>query len=1036
MRVWALAFTWATCTGLTDDTIFLPWRSAVSEDATLWKLPALKEGSATSGHDNDTGFTFPACEQARPLDVDCKYNILVAIADSMDGADVDVADGWIEYMRQWTETEIYLIQGRQCAISWTRQLLHVQPPRRVDHPCRTRTPVACLEDDVDDVAAMLLHSDTNPAHESHQALISPTKAKSTERFDAMVGFFSHAVEYNQMASFGQAHAIPRLWSMFHSSSTTSMSNLHAWSSRDSLLALDLLHMWAFHRVEMPYQCASVLPHGVPVLRIDSSSSSPRASTRRCLCQCPMDMVVNFVGGQHVCQDQTTTADDDACVHHRIKYGYDITEMDHDATNQCRVRHVVPRPIRHLPYPTRRHPTNASMVVQVVRHDNAIVFERLVAWTPPDPAPHGGPRQSLLQNAYWTAPGLYRIHVGWRNGTMCEASLAITDRVRPESLAQCPTTLPPSADDGLPSTRFGDRRIRTAEYSVQNLLAATAAVDQHYVYATHVRNDACSTTARCDVTHFARRDFFDDFTQPAPFASGRHCFADPLDEATLDRLRQSPFGSELERVAWQAPVADGGQCTRCCYYETELKEWWVDYSTQDPDASPSMVKASTCSGNGAVCRTEQCLTGFGRTFFAAAATAMPLVQANTMALLRTLYPALVATVDPSNEVHVLLECASFGQTQHGVCAYETTLASLVDLTAQVKDHTIVIAADERPFVQWRYRHVRRQTTWRSITGDSSDELQFDTPASTLALEAWSQCGLVAAVNLSIVLHLETPVCPDMDQMWYQSSSESHFGDMLQLYQRSAIAELTFDFDAATAGFHCDDVASRRGDDAQWTPTDVVCMGQFPGRAPALVVDHHEANTSLVRRFAIDPTDSHVETFQIECTFTYAHKFRPQRQVHVTATKRFRMDDRRHDDRSIVFVTHDEPACPGAKLHQLCRGVVVRPGVLTTQVTHVASTCCGDAVCAPLFSLAPDDERQDISLCAMDWNDDALAPCDEDVYLPLVFAARPMEHDTHFLLMGVCVVAGLGCIAVLVVSRSHALDRCRDDETCPYELCRAP
>ncbi|KAF0742456.1 hypothetical protein Ae201684P_008217 [Aphanomyces euteiches] len=988
---WCFLLPWSRCSATAEHDILTPWRNG--RDQNLESSP----DPGSIGVEKTPKFTYPACQPALPVDTPCKYRIVVGIADAMDEATMQMVDAWMDFMHSSTDSEVFQVYGRQCAIIWDKRMIHIHLPRPDQHRHSHRRnraserPLFQANESQTDSRA-LSDTEANAQDGEYPVETRPQSARhGNDSPDAMVAFFCHPHSYHQLVDFGQSLGITRAFFMHHTTLSKNLPHSYAWSSKEELFQLDLLHVWNIHRVEMAYQCSYVLPQGVPVVYVD-----PKNASRHCTCKCPDGWDLNVRHGQHFCEQVEPTST--SCSHNHRSFYYDITPRDHDSRNQCLIRNVTPEPISHVPYPPHNLSNHSGVLLHVETYHGKVIYSRTEPWMPPRR------RLELLKDVSFTEPGVYLIRSGWPHETTpaCEACLAISDKFRPQSRAKCPEeTL-----SDLPPLRRGDRDIPTAEYTPQNLLAINAIFQRHSLYSMDVENDSCSEE-RCDATIYARQDFFQDDIQVGNYTDGPSCFADHVSSFALQRLQMSPFGDQNERVQLRFPVPHG-QCTRCCHLEVELREWWVDYTCPATSGAP----ARTCSGNGVPCRTEQCLVGHGSTFFSASATVHPSLQAKTMSLVTLLYPDLV--IDASREVHVLLECSEFGQTDHGVCSFETTIRHFVVLTAALKDRTVVDGDDDMTFVYWRYRVVQDDTSWRRSL--DVHELQFDRPKTTIEWEAWSQCGLVASFSIHVVLHLTAPICTAdvVDQMWYQASTPGERrADVLYPYSKqSAFAELTMDFDARMGLLACD---LQRQVVPQWISTAVHCWAQFDDRSPALLVAFEGRNKSQVERFAIAMDERAGEVLHISCNFTYVHVYTRHLEQIISATKRFRLARPDHD--SIAFIDAEDKCPPdAAALFQVCGGTFVHADGTSTNVTNATRKCCGDAVCAPLFSVG--DRSQDLFQCVFG----------EENGTPQVLLTASSSHldgvSNGLAILALCVLVVVGGY----VARQRSTRRCRDD----YEL----
>ncbi|RHY14908.1 hypothetical protein DYB36_010029 [Aphanomyces astaci] len=995
-RLWGLTLWLMASDAVVDNAIYMPWR--ISTTAT----PSTSPPPPSNSYDVPT-LTFPRCEFARPEDITCHYRIRVVLATTLDATEVSMADAWLARLQSRTEGEVYQVGSQHCAISWETDEVYI-PTMPTDHPCRYRIPV-CTVFEATEISTNATSSNVTGSEDAllledrFRTIKSPSLSQHGEPcdVDAMVAFFGQAYDYHHLVQYGKARGIPTAQFFFHHAEAHQLSeSINAWTSKDSLFDVDLLGKFNLHyATESRYQCASVLANGMPVLYVDDGG------IRRCSCQCRHGFELTSSGPSSlVCEEIPTMATDECVFNHRY-YAYNIdTTFDHDNWNQCHISQG--HAIRHMPYPTHNRTDGKLLHVQVTsQSNNTLVFDQPnVPWLPT-----GQHRVDVLAPLVLRSPGVYLLQVDWNNlpietndysvqpaikgnGVACDACLAITDRFRPVSNVMCLADA--AALHELPPTLSSNVAIPTAEYSVRNLLKTDAFVAGHYAYGTDVRNDVCGSSegGRCDVLKHTRRDFFDLAPIDQPFADGRTCLTDPVNASTLRRLQASPFGSDLERIQLDIPVPPG-QCTRCCTWETTLKEWWVNY--QCPPHSPSAEPQ--CSGSGDSCVSSQCLVGFGPTFFQARAAIHPTVQAETEAMMSTVFPDV--EYGPSSEVHVLLECTAFGQRNPSQkCSHGVPLSALLTWTSGLNDVSVVRTKSDQSFVSWRYRLITlhnsstsvamtstgnsnspssnnegNELPWASVDTDSF--VRFDAARSVVEMEAWSQCGRVAAFQFHVMLHLTqaTSTADAFDQMWYQTSTRgvSSQGlvlpEVLSPFPESPFAELTFDFAPAMG---VESTSSSWTHQKQpfphvpmWVSTGVQCTVQLGAQSPALVVTSSKVNVSIVQRMAIALPRYGDSFVQVECNFTYKHVYFSNRTLDVTMLrKRFSILPQ------VNTVTFDQPE---GDLHRVCRGRLVQlseSGNATEVVDTHFTTCRAPTVCAPLFSLP--GVSQDISQCVLEWD----------------------------------------------------------------------
>ncbi|OQR99749.1 hypothetical protein ACHHYP_04647 [Achlya hypogyna] len=865
-------------TAISDDRLFLPWTDATDS-------PMLLHAS------NPQAIHSPACERTGGAQSDCVYPIAVTLSNCFDASARVAIETWVGHLQTLTADEVYLVDGQQCALLW-------ETIKCYRNPSYTSTnDGAASNADIYKVyyGTTSPSYDTATPHEASEVLdtlklqgrllapLVPEKRIVAVLTSAASASFVSAVAHDR----GVAHV-----------STLTIGN---GTTLDDLYDVDLIALWRFPHLDTWFFCSSRLLHGRPTFYLDANR------TRQCLCRCPLgyDMVQRAAGP--VCEEvvETTTG---TCVHSNRTYVYEIasSSADRDDHNQCHIEHI---PSMHqTPYPVQ-----PSFTVDFsIYGDGDVITARSAPWTA-SPASRG----ALLDGIAWTAPGAYVIQVSTSNST-CEACLVITDMFRPQSTQMCPKPL----CDELVASFCGLMQPGLAEYTPANVVAVQELVDAHYAYGEDAENDGCSAE-RCDATSFARREFFAVNYTLIDFARGRSCFHDPLPNAIQAQLQESPFGADGGKLQLHVPVPPG-LCTRCCQYNTQLRELYVPFSDCGPAPEP------ICVGNDAGCSTHQCLQGTGATFFLASATVAPAYAAATVRLLRTLYYDM--GYDEKTQVHIQLDCFVIGATDEK-CAHSTTLAALLELSSGVTDHSLFHQASAS-YVFWRFRLDRG--AWRDAVATAP--LWFGASVTTVEVQAWSQCGIVLETTLDVVLHPREPVCvaEAFDTMWYQTSAQDSGDGALCTVPGAAFAELTFDYDPSM-GLAC------RGNDSviPWALSRVTCQAQYLNATVAsspLV----NATGAVVRRFAVflDPTTAVTEV-GITCAFAYTSvSYRATHTVNVTKTVTI----------TPCVGTDNTFVSPSA---QVCQGVMVDRQGPDSRVRYVSQSCPEETTCRPLLALPIDD-----------------------------------------------------------------------------------
>ncbi|RHY66212.1 hypothetical protein DYB34_006629, partial [Aphanomyces astaci] len=503
----------------------------------------------------------------------------------------------------------------------------------------------------------------------------------------------------------------------------------------------------------------------------------------------------------------------------------------------------------------------------------------------------------------------------------------------------------------------------AEYTPKNIAVAQALIDAHVAYAAdkNVVNDVCggSSGGRCDDKRFTRRNMFDAaYAEVASFDSGRTCFTDKVKPDIVAKLQESPFGGDLALLNVAVPVP-AGQCTRCCKFETKLKEFWHNYQCGN-----STPPAKVCGGSDPGCVTEQCLVGRGSTFFTASATVKAEYEVATKELIANVFPT--KGYQSETEIHLQLECSAFGRSDQGKCGHIAPLHDLFAVSSNLNDRSILV--DEKQYVYWRFRVDGGD--WRSF--DDKVTVRFSGEHAVVALEAWSQCGVVKTFVFHVYQHLNQPISvnDDFDGMWYQSSSslDSTTGGGLCNYAQSDFAELTFDFQPLAG------LVVNQTQTLPWVSTGVACDVQYADtRLPVPLFASTARNATVLRRFSFQmqslPTTRADTTFSVLCKFSYASTY-TNRTVTLPATKTFTIKNCDKPDWDCPFgECSDKCAAAGAPApFSICGGRSVSTSASSeTVVTFQRKACCatcGPAECQSVFgrSVVLRDE-EDVLQCVV-------------------------------------------------------------------------
>ncbi|KAG9416624.1 hypothetical protein AC1031_001015 [Aphanomyces cochlioides] len=897
----------------------------------------------------------PRCNQFPAVDGPCAVDVVFAVSKCLDTSTIVLFSKWMQKLANAERK--FLTGGKTCDVTFSTVLLTEGKTASSSH--LTVDEISKYFTPFGNVYCSLNEFGQNYT-KSPAAIVSLFGDKDTH--DAIVAYEEEC----------NVHTVFNFYVCSGGVSASACQSAHSAIADDSVLLpqeADLFQHNPFKTVQS-FHCAKSLPNGLPVVYVDPDGH------RQCYCKCPSGFEETIEDGQRVCV--RSPKENCACYWSGRKYSYDITRATDGKSdaNSCRIGNLYPKTISRIPYPrsnyvsfsrtndgdlnddtaTKGSPlvkVQVSQVQPLPSSKSPIVLARDYPWSY-----FVAHRDTIGNNISFSTPGIYSIKMtaqGYHAAADCEVCLAVVDRFRPTSRAKCPAPVcdQPSC---LDSTAVLKPQA-VAEYSAKNIQAAQAVLDAHFAYssAENVVNDVCGEE-RCDFKRFSRKAMFDSVYVPdASFPSGNSCFVDKITPDIVTRLQQSPFGSDLGSLNVARPVPDN-QCTRCCKLETKLQEYWHDYQCGNATAP-----AKVCSGSDAGCVTEQCLVALGSTFFTATADIKPDYKTVTKELIAQVFPD--KGYQSATEIHLLLECSSFGKTNEGKCAHVARIQELLAVSSTLNDRTVLV--DDKQYVFWRFNVDGGD--WRSI--DDKQLLTFDGEHAVLRLEAWSQCGLVKKFVFHIYLHLNQRIClnDEFDGMWYQASSNADAtGGALCNYFESDFAELTFDFNPL-AGLVVNETQT-----LPWVSTGVSCAVQYETtKAPALLFESKSRNCSLIRRFSFQmqsvPTTRADTTFTISCNFTYESTYQANKTQSLPASKSFTIKNCDKPDWDCPFgLCADKCAASGAVApFYACQGRTVYASTKEeTVVAFQKKTCCdscGSAQCQPLFGGL--NEEEDVYRCVV-------------------------------------------------------------------------
>ncbi|KAF0687917.1 Aste57867_20409 [Aphanomyces stellatus] len=951
----------------------------------------------------------PRCNQFPVVNGPCSVQVLFAVSKCLDTSMILLYSEWVQKLA--SAERKFFTGGKTCDVVFSTVILTecapATPPSRYLLSELSDTDIAAYFTPFGNVYCSMAELGRN------QTALAPA---------AVVSLFADKVSHDVISAYEEDQGVFTIFN-FHAA--------HAAFAQDSILLAqetDLFMHNPFKEVQS-FHCAKSLPNGLPVVYVDG------AGARQCFCQCPSGYEETTRHGQRLCVP--SPKENCACYWSGRQYEYDIVRAQdaRSAANTCRVGDLYPATISRIPYPRSNYVslsrTNEGDVASGATNveDGTPLVQVQVTQVLPRVAPAVSPivlernypwsyfaahRDNITNQIALDKPGVYAIKMtaqGYRSATDCEVCLAVVDKFRPTSAVACPKPLCDQATC-LDSTAVL-QPTAVAEYTAKNLLAATAVLAAHAAYSSdkNVVNDVCGE-GRCDEKRFLRKAMFESayVVDKAFEGAASTCFAEKVNADVIAQLQQSPFGADLGAINVALPVP-AGQCTRCCKLETKLKEFSTKYACGN-----ASVAEKTCSGTDPGCVTEQCLVGLGPTFFTASAAVAAEYQASTDELLHQLYPG--KGYQSSTEVHLQLECSAFGKTDEGKCGHVAALQSMFAVASSLNDRTILV--DDKAYVFWRVRVDGGD--WRSWT--DKQPVGFYAAHATIALEGWSQCGLVKKFIFHVYLHLNQRILvnDEFDGMWYQSTSASDAtAGALCNYFQSDFAELTFDFNPM-AGLIVNGTA------LPYVSTGVACAVQYATtRTPAPLFASTARNASLIRRTSFQmqsiPTTRADTTFTVACNFSYLALAFANRTVTLPASKTFTIKNCDKPDWDCPFGACADKCAAAASAtaypvsanqfvapFNVCQGrTVFANAAEATVVADDKKTCCafcGAAECQPLLG---HKDSEDVFRCVvtepkLDAADAQLLIDDEEQgHDDVVLSTALVAFACAFMVTGVLLVA---------------------------------
>lgn len=964
---------------------------------------------------------WPGCNQVPVTAAPCQINVLFAISQCLDKSTAVVFKQWMEKLA--ANEDKFFTGGKACDLVYSTVVLtdctakaspKTSPSKKIYLPTDVDATVALLAQDRFPEHAALLTSTV--ATQDLIDLFTPfgdvycsLNATSSLRPDAVVSLFADAVSHKAVTDYEQDRKIHTVFNFHvcHDLDASTCAAQHSAFADDSTLLVDDTDLFMHNpfKAVQSFHCAQALPNGLPVVSLDA------ANVRQCRCRCPTGFDDTLHNGQRMCVP--TPKPTCACYWSNRQYRLEISNATAYGKATCDISKLYPATINRIPYPRSNYvavhknrgdkdngavDTGAPLIQVTVTKRTAesptakTIFNTPYAWTYFEMN-----RDAIVNRISLDGPGVYNFVMkakGYRSDADCSVCLAVVDKFRPFSTARCPTALcdqPKCESDP------------TAEWTASNLQLVRNVHAQHVAYAANAINDGCGL-GRCDDNHLYRKDMFATEYVEANVDLGATCLNDAVPAKALAKLKTSPLNAQQLQLA--KPVADG-LCTRCCKYTTQLKEYWHDYKCGNSTAVLAS-QAQQCSGTDPGCKTVQCLRAQGTTLFQASAAVHPTYKAATDELIKRMYPS--SGYESTSEIHLLLECTTFGVTNEGKCAHLAPIRDLFTTAASIVPNAILKGTDASAFVAWRFRI--NGGPWRTVADDSTP-IRFDTQATNVVLEAWSQCGLVKKTIFNVYLHLNRKLCTAeaFDTMWYQSSSTFDGTGALCNVQESDFAELTFDFNPM-AGLVCGpkNASTPR---MPYVSTGVICTVQYAATpaSSAVLVASAARNTSVVRRFSVqmlsEPTTKAETSFTVACSFSYQGFQTPNVSVAVSKTFTIRNCDTPGWDCPLGECT---TKCATAKPRrpapfQACGGLTIYATAADTVVTALNDTCCatcGPAVCQSIWTTPTPRDTNDIKRCIVP---EAAPLKDEALLESEVVGASVLPMACGVLVLGLAMVVAM-------------------------------
>lgn len=585
------------------------------------------------------------------------------------------------------------------------------------------------------------------------------------------------------------------------------------------------------------------------------------------------------------------------------------------------------------------------------------------------------RDDVIDSLAFHGYGKYQLELDaydYYGSASCPGCISIVDSIRPRATHTCPAGL--GDEQPETSTGSGSKCANSAALTKENLIEVNNNIDDYFEFSEDVYNDKCSEISdRCDVESFKVRKFYDDDycdESESYKSAGEECFDEKIvlqDYLTNPKSKANPLTNADGTCHGEDVPVTPNQCTRCCDYHTEIREWWIDYKCgYDYDTK-------RCSGTGSdheKCAHHQCMVLDGEHVATGSVSIRDEIQKATEEVLASLGNSAYG-FNSIVEIHDSLECSNYGETESGRCTYEKKLTELFDASLIFNaEFDWGSYADVKDYVFWRYTIPNKKEGWKAWNPfpgkyETEETIVFSRPKTTITVEAWTQCGRVLTFTASVHLHLHSvvSVCDHYDKMWYQTTTATKFDNStICAYPGSDFAEITFDFHSSTG---LENTPERAG----LSLSQVECYGEVNGQSSVQLFS--VPGGDIVSRFGVEmvyKTQTQASTdFKVDCTFTYSG---PNGYSTLSTCSKTVLIQ---DCKAPCFDTHADHCqyteCAGSAqpgLYEACGGAIVSIDGYSTTLTTESKECCQgcasddmEVSCVPLLNLP--DASQDLMRC---------------------------------------------------------------------------